>query len=192
MSQPARVLAAADVRFLLRDVRCNRHARRDEAMILLSFKSGLRTCEIAGLDWSMVLKPQSGVDRQIYLAGSITKNGVGRRVTINPVLRAALVGLHSQLGRPQAGPVILSERGHYLRPRNVVSWCRATYAEPGMPGCSSHSGKRTVITRAARLLADTGRSSRDGHKLAGHRARTKTERYIQGDRDTQRKPVRLI
>ncbi len=170
MSQPARVLAAADIRFLLRYVRTNRHACRDEAMIILSFKSGLRTCEIAGLDWSMVLKPQSGVDRQIYLAGRITKIGAGLRVCVNPVLRAALVRLHSQQDRPQAGRVILSERGDHLRPRNVVSWCRATYAELGMPGCPSHSGKRTFITRAARLLAHMGGSPRDGQQLAGDRA----------------------
>lgn len=192
MSQPARVLAAADVRLLLRHVRCNRHACRDEAMILLSFKAGLRACEIAGLDWSMVLKPQGGVDRQIYVAGSIAKNGSGRRVPINPVLRAALVRLHSLQGRPQAGPVILSERGDHLRPRSVVNWFRATYAELGMPGCSSHSGRRTFITRAARLLARTGGSLRDVQELAGHRALTTTERYIQGDRDAQRKLVRLI
>lgn len=192
MSQPARVLAAADVRLLLRHVRRNRHACRDEAMILLSFKAGLRACEIAGLDWSMVLKPQGSVDRQIYVAGSIAKNGAGRRVPINPVLRAALVRLHSQQGRPQAGPVILSERGDHLRPRSVVNWFRATYAELGMPGCSSHSGRRTFITRAARLLARTGGSLRDVQELAGHRALTTTERYIQGDRDAQRKLVRLI
>ena len=62
----------------------------------------------------------------------------------------------------------------------------------GLDGCSSHSGRRTFITRSARLLAKTGGSLRDVQELAGHRALTTTERYIEGDRDAQRKLVRLI
>ena len=76
--------------------------------------------------------------------------------------------------------------------RSVVNWFRATYAELGLDGCSSHSGRRTFMTRAARLLAKTGGSLRDVQELAGHRALTTTERYIQGDRDIQQRLVRLL
>ena len=60
-----------------------------------------------------------------------------------------------------------------------------------MDGCS-HSGRRTFITRSARLLPKIGDSLRDVQELAGHRSLTTTERYIQGDRDAQRKLVRLV
>jgi integrase len=40
---------------MLRHVSRSSHSARDRAMILLSIKAGLRACEIAGLDWSMVL-----------------------------------------------------------------------------------------------------------------------------------------
>ncbi len=79
-----------------------------------------------------------------------------------------------------------------MRPRSVVNWFRATYAELGFAGCSSHSGRRTFITRTARLLARTGGSLRDVQELAGHRSLTTTECYNQGDRDAQRKLVRLV
>ena len=59
-------------------------------------------------------------------------------------------------------------------------------------GCSSHSGRRTFITVAARQLAEAGGSLRDVQELAGRRQLTTTERYIQGDPDTQRRLVRLI
>ena len=76
--------------------------------------------------------------------------------------------------------------------RSVVNWFRATYAELGFAGCSSHSGRRTFITRSARLLARTGGSLRDIQELVGHRDLATTQRYIEGDRDAQRKLIRLL
>ena len=192
MSQPARVLEGADVRRLLRHVGNHRHATRNHIMVLLSFKAGLRACEIAGLDWSMVLRPDGGLDRHINVARQIAKNGAARRVPMHPELKVALVRLHWSRDKPRSGAVIQSERGARMRASSVVNWFRVTYAELGLAGCSSHSGRRTFITRSARLLARTGGSLRDVQELAGHRSLTTTERYIQGDRDAQRKLVRLV
>ena len=192
MTQPARVLAAADVRRLIRHVRDHRHAIRDHAMVLLSFKAGLRACEMAGLDWSMVLAPNGKLAGGIVVAGRIAKNGSGRRVPFHPELKQVLAQLRAIQGHPRDGPVIRSERGGHMTARSVVNWFGAVYAQLGFNGCSSHSGRRTFITRSARLLARTGGSLRDVQELAGHRSLSTTERYIQGDRDAQRKLVRLI
>jgi integrase len=192
MSQPARVLVGADVRRLIRHVRDHRHATRNHAMVMLSFKAGLRACEIAGLEWSMILRPDGQLDRHISVARQIAKNGSARRVPVHPDLKLALVRLHATQAWPRSGPVIQSERGSKMRPQSVVNWFRTTYAELGLAGCSSHSGRRTFITRTARLLARTGGSLRDVQELAGHRSLTTTERYIEGDRDAQRKLVRLL
>ena len=192
MSQPARVLEGADVRRLLRHVRDHRHATRNHAMVLLSFKAGLRACEIAGLDWTMILRPDGRLDRHIAVVRQIAKNGAARRVPVHPELRVALLRLHMAEARPRSGAVIRSERGSRMRAGSVVNWFRTTYAELGFAGCSSHSGRRTFITRSARLLARTGGSLRDVQELAGHRSLTTTERYIEGDRDAQRRLVRLV
>ena len=192
MSQPARVLEGADVRRLIRHVRNHRHATRNHAMVLLSFKAGLRACEIAGLEWSMILKPDGRLDHHISVARQIAKNGSARRVPVHPDLKVALVRLHMTQARPRSGAVIQSERSAMLRPQSVVNWFRTTYAELGLAGCSSHSGRRTFITRSVRLLARTGGSLRDVQELAGQRSLTTIERYIQGDRDAQRKLVRLV
>lgn len=192
MTQPARVLEAADVRRLLRHASSHRYPLRSTATILLSFKAGLRACEIAGLDWTMVLKPSGQLDTHLAVASSIAKNGRARRIPINPDLASALIALHRDAGKPRDGPVILSERGTNLRPRSVVNWFAQLYDETGLAGCSSHSGRRTFITRTARLLGRTGGSLRDVQELAGHRSLTTTERYIQGDRAAQHKLVRLV
>ena len=192
MSTPARVLDGGDVRRLLAEVRGHRHPARDTVLILLSFKAGLRACEMAGLEWSMVLKPSGRLGEQLAVAGSIAKNGRSRLLPMNTDLGVALERLHQAAGRPRAGPVIASERGGHLTPRSVVNWFAALYAAVGLDGCSSHSGRRTFITRSARLIARSGGSLRDVQELAGHRALTTTERYIASDRDAQRRLVALV
>ncbi len=192
MTQPARVLEGADVRRLVRHVRAHRHAARDHVMVLLSFKAGLRACEIAGLAWSMVLRPDGKLSHLIHVSGTIAKNGHARRVPVHPELKQALAQLRVEQGLPYDGAVVQSERGAHLTPRSVVNWFRATYAALGYAGCSSHSGRRTFITRSARLLSRTGGSLRDIQELVGHRDLGTTQRYIEGDRDAQRKLVRLL
>ena len=192
MSQPARVLEAADVRRLLKHVKISRNPERNRVMVLLSFKAGLRACEIAGLEWSMVQRPDGKLGQHIAVARQIAKNGSGRTIPMNAELKDALARLHPVLGKPVKGPIIRSERGKHMLPRSIVNWFRQTYAELGLAGCSSHSGRRTFITRSARILGRVGGSLRDVQELAGHRSLTTTERYIQGDRDVQRKLVRLI
>jgi integrase/recombinase XerD len=161
-------------------------------MVLLSFKAGLRAGEIAGLDWNMVLAADGTLAAWLSIGDKITKYGRGRRVPMNAELRSALSRLHRVAGRPRSGPVIESQRGGHMKPRAVVNWFKSYYDHLALQGCSSHSGRRTFITRSARLVAKAGGSLRDVQELAGHRSITTTERYIEGDRDAQRKLVRML
>ncbi|WP_294314345.1 site-specific integrase [uncultured Sphingomonas sp.] len=192
MPQPAKVLGAADVRQLLRHVAGQRHRHRNQTMVLLSFKAGLRACEIASLAWPMLLTATGRLGDHIHVAGTIAKNGAARRIPLHPDLTTALRRLHALDGRPRDGPVIRSERGAHMTARSIVNWFASTYAELGYDGCSSHSGRRTFITRSARLLARSGGSLRDIQELAGHRDLSTTQRYIEGDRDSQRRLIRLV
>ena len=79
-----------------------------------------------------------------------------------------------------------------MTPQSIVIWFANGYRVIGLNGCSSHSGRRTFITRAARLVHRTGGSLRDVQLLAGHRSIHTTERYIDGDTDAQRKLVSMI
>jgi len=192
MSNPARVLAEGDVRRVLRHVALLRHADRNRVSVLLSFKAGLRACEIAGLTWEMVLRPDQRLDDLLHVSGSIAKNGEPRRVPVHPELKAGLRTLHRKSENPREGPVIASERGGHMTAGSIVNWFAGVYAELDMAGCSSHSGRRTFITRSARVLSKTGGSLRDIQELVGHRDLSTTQRYIEGNRDAQRKLIRLI
>ncbi len=192
MGTPAKVLAVADVRRTQVRAAQGRHADRNKIIVLLSFKAGLRACEIAGLTWTMVLTPNGTVGDRLLIGDGIAKNGRGRQLPLHADLKTALTRLHSRVGRPLSGPVVRSQRGGHMTPRSVVNWFKAQYDGLGLKGCSSHSGRRTFITRSARLISKAGGSLRDVQELAGHRAITTTERYIEGDRDAQRRLVRML
>ena len=61
----AKVVTPPMLKRMLRHVSHSSFPARDRAMILLSIKAGLRACEIAGLDWSMVLDPHGRVSGAI-------------------------------------------------------------------------------------------------------------------------------
>jgi integrase len=169
---------------------CTRHSLRNRVIVLLAAKAGLRAGEIAKLTWDMVLDPTGDIGSVIELRDAAAKNGSGRLIPVHPDLRRALVayrGLSTGIG-----PVIRSERGGAMTPLSIVVWFNRAYQYLGLDGCSSHSGRRTFITRAARLVHKAGGSLRDVQLLAGHRSIQTTQRYIDGDTDAQRKLVAMI
>jgi integrase/recombinase XerC len=192
MRGSAKVVTAKCLQHLLSHVSVRRQADRDALILLLSFKAGLRACEIAGLSWPMVTKPLGGISGSMAVSGDIAKNGRPRQIPIHPELRAALQVQWRRVGRPQAGPIVVSQKGGHMTAGSVVNWFTKLYAEVGLNGCSSHSGRRTFITISARLVAKVGGCLRDVQELAGHSALTTTERYIEGDREAQRKLVALL
>lgn len=186
----AKVLTYGQLQTALQAARTTRYPERDRVMLLLSAKAGMRAAEIAGLTWPMVLDASGHIGGQIALADSIAKKGSGRILPMHPSLGQAL----SKVGRRTGyeGHVIKSERGDKLSPGSVVNWFKTFYARLGLQGCSSHSGRRTFITLAARRAARAGGSIRDVQLLAGHRSLKHTQDYIEGDSRAQRKLVNLL
>jgi integrase len=186
----AKIVTPAMLKRMLRFASQTAFPARDRAMILLSVKAGLRACEIARLDWSMVLDARGRVADIISVRDSIAKKRSGRSVPIHPALQEALKSL-LRVSEP-SGPVIRSARGGQMRATSVVNWFASLYRQLGFEGCSSHSGRRTFITSAARNIHRTGCSLRDVQLLAGHASIETTQRYIEGDSVGQRRLVGLI
>jgi integrase len=119
-------------------------------MFLLSVKAGMRAAEIASVTWAMVTDAEGEISGAIALQNRASKGkGGGRHISMHPDLKAALIALQGERGekvRPDL-PVIYSERDRGLSPGAVAVWFRRLYSGLGMVGCSSHSGRRTFITR---------------------------------------------
>ena len=186
----AKVVTPPMLKRMLRHVSRSCFPERDRAIILLSVKAGLRACEIAGLDWSMVLDPQGRVSGTIHVRDIIAKKRGGRRIPTHPDLRRALDKLATCV--EPLGPVIRSYRGGHLKANSIVNWFVALFKELGFEGCSSHSGRRSFITVAARNVHRSGCSLREVQLLAGHRSIETNERYIDGDTCAQRKLVSYV
>src|SRR2546428_5621957 len=186
----AKTLSAADVGDLLAFASCTRHPLRNAVIVLLSAKAGLRAGEIANLTWDMVVDASGQVSGLIELPDNAAKKFSGRSIPVHPDLMAALTTWRQVA--PPAYYVIASERGGRMRPLSIVVWFNRAFKNIGLKGCSSHSGRRTFVTRAARIVHKAGGCLRDVQLLAGHRSIQTTQRYIDGDSDAQRKLVAMI
>jgi integrase/recombinase XerD len=186
----AKTLSSADVNDLLLFASCTRNPLRNRVIVLLSAKAGLRAREIANLTWDMVIGPTGQISGVIELRDHAAKKGSGRVIPMHPDLCAALVEWRKV--SMQSEYVATSGRGGPIKPLSIVVWFNRAFRNIGLKGCSSHSGRRTFVTRAARLVHKVGGSLRDVQLLAGHRSIQTTQRYIDGDSDAQRKLVAMI
>jgi len=190
LQKQAKLLTKDQLDGLLVYAGSTRHPQRDRLIVLLSVKAGLRAGEIAGLTWDMVLGGDGELTACIELRDPAAKKRSGRRIPMHPELREALLAW--RVITVPIGQIITSERGGRMRAGSIVLWFARAFRAIGLHGCSSHSGRRTFITRAARLVHKTGGSLRDVQLLAGHASITTTQRYIEGDTEAQRKLVSLI
>jgi integrase len=172
---------------LLAKVASGENSLRDQAMVLLSFKAGLRAQEIAGLEWTDVTDAKGVIRSDHFLVPSdIAKQKREATLPMHPHLHIVLTQLRTL--RPHDRYVIYSLRPQQLKkgrqdrkmsPAAVTMWFKRLYEEHKLEGCSSHSGRRTFITRLARNAGHHDCSIRDVQVLARHQHLTTTERYIE-------------
>lgn len=186
----AKVLCDEHVQAALKAVAATRYPARNRAILLLSIKAGLRAGEIAKLTWPMVCDAEGAVGETIELYDIAAKKCSGRTIPMHDQIRAVLKALRK--ADPSDGPVIRSERGAAMTPASIVNWFAGFYRSLDLKGCSSHSGRRTFITKAARLVPRTGGSLRDIQQLAGHRSISMTQSYIDGDTRAKRELIGLL
>jgi integrase len=187
----AKILSADHIDDLLFFAERSRHPLRNRLIVLLSVKAGLRAAEIAKLTWDMILDASGDVGAIVAVQDRIAKKRGGRSIPLHNDLRQALIEAR-ELCDGQ-GPIVRSERGRgAMTPLSIVNFFGCAFKQLGFDGCSSHSGRRTFITKAARAVHHAGGSLRDVQILAGHRSIQTTQRYIDGDSDAQRKLIAMI
>ena len=180
---------------LLAWLETRKHADRNRLIVLLSYKAGLRAKEIAALKWSMVMNADGDIGDHIHLTNEASKGKSGRIIALNKELKKQLIKVKESKGIDIADAkklVIQSQRGQGTSAQVIVNSFGGWYRKLGFIGCSSHSGRRSFITQAARKVSSVGGSLRDVQALAGHASLTTTSRYIETDAEAQAKLVNII
>lgn len=197
LGKQAKILTKKHIDQLLLYVGTLRHPLRNEVIVLLSVKAGLRAKEIASLTWSMITDADGDIGSNIHLTDKASKGRGGRVIPLNMQLRLKLADLLEQECQHHrfdlaTSPVIRTERSAQTSPQAVVNMFASWFEDMGLNGCSSHSGRRTFITNAAKKISSVGGSLRDVQMLAGHSSLAVTQRYIEGDGEARMKVVDII
>ena len=195
IGKQAKILTEHQQQALLAWLETRKHADRNRLIVLLSFKSGLRAKEIASLKWSMVMNAEGNIGDHMHLTNEASKGKSGRVIALNKDLKKQLIKIRENDGITIADAgqsVIQTQRGQGTSAQVIVNAFQGWYRKLGFVGCSSHSGRRSFITQAARKVSLVGGSLRDVQALAGHASLTTTSRYIEMDAAAQAKLVNIV
>lgn len=111
---------------------------------------------------------------------------------MSQALRDAIKNYLSKRKRQSSPYLITTQRADQFSANAVAVWFWCFHDKLGLQGCSSHSGRRTFLTNAARRISLAGGSIRDVMALAGHQHLSTTQRYVEADSEAQRKVVAMI
>ncbi len=187
LGKQAKTLSEAQIRTVMSHLAESRAGSRNQAMFLLSVDAGLRAKEIASVTWDMVTDSSGLVGDAIRLEDKASKGKSGGVVFMSKRLRAHLMSFGDT--EEMEGTIIKSRNGKSMSAQVVTNWFFALYKDLGFDGCSSHSGRRTAITRWARSITSAGGSMRDVQALARHSSLAMTQRYVEVSADAMRKVV---
>lgn len=198
LGKQAKTLTPKQIEVALSYLSTTRYGLRNQVIFMLSCKAGLRAKEIASLTWSMVVDASGQLGSTINLTNDASKgNSGGRVIPINKELRATLQQWFDQAQQRKTfdlhtARVVTTERGASTSAQSMVNMFARWYRDLGFVGCSSHSGRRSFITNAARKISTVGGSVRDVQIMAGHSNLNTTQRYIEVDAECQRRVVDLV
>lgn len=197
LGKQSKILSDKQVKTMLLHLSTTRMSIRNQLIFLLSVKSGLRSKEISGVRWNMVVDSNGDIGNSIHLTNEISKGESGRIIPLNKDVKVLLVELFDiEKTRYDfdinTSSVIRTERSKHSSPQSIVNMFQRWYSDLGFIGCSSHSGRRTFITNLSKKISLVGGSLRDVQSLVGHKNLQTTQRYIEVDTDCQRRLVDLV
>lgn len=171
---------------------------RDRALFWLQYATGMRAGELSALNVGDVLH-RGQIRREFRLGTDDTKYCRARTIYLeNPkAIKAVLAYLRlrkATLDFAGTEPLFVGpkrnrrENSFRLAPNTVVQLFGRIYRDAGIPGASSHSGRRWFMTELARR----GVHPRLIQQRAGHSSLATTQRYIEITPDQEREAVRLL
>ena len=187
LGNQAKPLNEKQQRFVLSHIDETRDAIRNRVMFLLSVDAGLRAKEIASVEWQMVLDAEGNLTGAIRLENTSAKGSSGGVVYMSARLKDALAEQKQQ--SYASGTIIKAKSGKPFSAASMTNWFWLLYRDLGFEGCSSHSGRRTAITKWARTISQHNGSMRDVQALARHSSLQMTQRYVEVSEDAMKRVV---
>ena len=147
--------------------------------------------EVAVLRWSDVTNSDGQIKDEIRLLPDMTKGRHARTVFINARLKAVLQTYADQARCVERGfPFFASQKSvkSGFSANSMAQTFALLYRAAGVEGASSHSGRRSFLTR----LANQGTAIHLLKVLAGHRSISTTAAYLYTNPSQLRAVVELV
>ena len=191
MAKQAKVLTDAELKRVHAICDSSRHAARNKLILALSYGAGMRACEIAALRVGDLASADGSIVDAVYLSASQTKGSQRQTVYFSKRVRKAVsayLGDAKQLtAHHRTRKLLQTQKGGGFSSATIQQLFRELYKTAGISNASSHSGRRSFITK----LAHSGVSTAVIRELARHQNLATTQRYIDVSTDKLRFAVEL-
>ena len=184
----AQTLKDAEVKRVLAYCATRQHSARDTTIVLFSINAGLRAKELAALRVGDVYDELGAVCSSFVLAAEQTKGRRTRTVYVNNTLKRQLAQYYPTLPKQPSAALFYSQKGNFFSANTMCQLLLNIYKTCSLKDASSHSGRRTFITR----LANKGVGVRVLAELAGHSSIATTQRYIDVNAEQLANAVELV
>lgn len=195
----ARTLNDNELKLLLLYISTRKYAARDRAIVLLTYWAGMRIGEVAALTIKDVLAVDGTVKNEINLTAEQTKGKHSRTVVLADKLRKELLDyLLSRFSKNELSALansdvynkslFVTQKSEGFSANTLTYTMTMLYKHSGLYGCSSHSGRRTFITK----LSSKSVPLKVLMEMVGHRNLQTTQRYIDVTSDMKRAAVELV
>ncbi|CAN1505813.1 XerC Integrase [Methylophilaceae bacterium] len=195
----ARTINDKELNLLLLYISTRKYATRDRAIVLLTYWGGMRIGEVAALNVKDVLNIDGTVKNEINLTAEQTKGRFARTVVLADKLRKELkdylLNCYSEKELTAVAysnlynkPLFGTQKSEGFSANTLTYTMTLLYKRSGLNGCSSHSGRRTFITK----LSSKSVPLKVLMEMVGHRNLQTTQRYIDVTADMKRAAAELI
>ena len=187
----AKILTEQDIERVLTYIEPRAHAARNRAMLMMTYYSGMRVGEVAGLRYVDIVDADRNIRSEIALFPEQTNDADTRTVFISEKLRQELTDYLNvtEFKDPQDKFFYTQKKySEGFTPNTLAQHFHYLYRHSGVVGATGHSGRRSFI----RNLASKGVSVHVLADLAGHKSVATTKQYIDRNQDVQRQAVELM
>ena len=188
----ARVPTESELKRLFSVTKAAQHARRNAAMLAVSYRLGLRAKEISSLKVKHVLDGNGKLREECSLSARMTKGGKPRVVYLtNTSVRQSLKEFLDERQEREGilfnteAALFKSQKGGSFTPNTLQQLLRRLHDRAGIIGGRSHSGRRWFATE----LISKGADLKAVSVLMGHSSVAMTARYAEDNPQRLRRIV---